>query len=589
MTKFVTTNTGNSAVTSALTPLGLPVRITHFKVGTDYSTPATSLDTDLIGSALYTGTPTSYGFLDEDTIIIRLEIPATEGPFEFGEVGLFTDTNDLFARCSFGSPQSKFTAAISGMPNIWRFNAILRFSQAPAIFSILTNSMNRIFEAAHFGLIAGPSAMIGGPNAAIIHEPTPTGDSIFIFEHSPSRWSISNYTLVETIVLSAASSGTTVPSNDWTDYSNAANGTFLVQTLSGEIRSVASIAGASAELTQPLTPLVAGSTLDLYRINDGRSTTTLVPTIQYNRLAALFNQQWGTPTGTTPTTAKGWGQTAVPILALGVEPTPAEWNVLTSAVYDASALLGLPDSVDYSTVASDWSTDYWGQQMAYTALVSNLNSIASSKPGEVLDDNLEVQVLDSSTRSTSWPGTTRYDLTATFASQAEMHAFFNSGGWLGFNGTISPDNYVQKVQQSVMESLGNIRLKAVCSDSSGALRIRYDRGDGVVVAGGNSGFWGLTGTPRVVWNHSIVSASGTGAFLYEGLIHFYVEAEVSGLNTVDISFVVRDDSIGEFSNDTDGGTPLFQIDFCAGRANPAILSSPSIAFPAATVKASTNW
>jgi hypothetical protein len=170
-----------------------------------------------------------------------------------------------------------------------------------------------------------------------------------------------------------------------------------------------------------------------------------------------------------------------------------------------------------------------------------------------------------------------------------MQSFFNSGGWLGFNGTISPDNYVQKVQQSVMEALGDIRLRATSSDSSGALRIHYDSGDGVVVAGGNSGFWGLTSTPRIVWNHSIISASGSGSFLYEGIIHFSLEACTTGANSLDVSFIVRDDSIDVYSNDSDGGSPAFQIDFKAGRASPAILSSPALPFPAATVKPSTTW
>lgn len=595
MTLLVITDAGNSKVTASLNPGGPPVVIQSFRIGSDFSTPASAIDEGLKGSMLYQGTPTSYGLKDENTLSVLVEIPAEVGPFEFGEVSLFLDDGTHFGRCSFGSPQSKFNASVSGMPNVWRISILMSFAQAPTNFIVQTSSQNKALEVDHLGLVTSPSSMLGNPNIIIVHEPTPSGDSILMFSHSPSRWTISNYTLVGSITVAEPSLDTLLMSPDWLDYTSSASGTYLVQTLQGEVRAVASISGLEATLSRALSPQTIGSSLSVYRTNAGGAVNGFVSSSQFNYLTNLFNTQWSVPTGSDPSNSKGWGQTPIPTVSPSTEASLSDWVQLSAAVASSNVLLGSPSAIPFTGVDFNLSDEFWSKSIAYQSLVNSINLMVSSRPGSAVPSSLETTNLQSRIRTSAWPGslsfdpTLSYDTTLTFSSVASMKAFFNSGGWVGFRCLITPNNFAQRVQQLVLESLGSIVMKASFCESTGSFRIRHENGSGPMVSGGNLGFLGLTNAPRVVWNHSIPISSGDSTNQSEGFIHFRVQASMSSTTAIDLSFIVIDESSPSFSSQSDGGTPSFEVRLQAARPNPAILSTPVIAFPVPSVKPSTNW
>lgn len=579
---FVITNNGNAAVNATILG-GLRVEIASFRVGSDYSTPATSLDTGLVGTTFFSGTPISYSYIDNDAVGIRLELPASVGPFEFGEIGLFMPDGTMFARASFGSPQQKYSAGLTGLPNIWRFTAVLKFTQAPALFNINTSCQNRILEVGHFGLSSSPSTMIGSPNAIIVQETTPTGDSVFMWAASPTRWAFSKYTQVGYITLDAASTATDLPSSDWSAYFSATPGTYLVQTLSGDVRMISSVAAANAVMTQPLGSLPANSVLEVYRVNEdsGQITNT-----HYNELVSLFNQQWGLPTGANEVNAKGWNQTPIPLLGAGVNATPADWIGFISAVQQAVNLLGAPNSIPLTGLNSDWSASYYSSLMKYQALVQSINSVVSAPTGA--GRKTEVQLHNTATHSGVW-SSLNYDISVSFVSPDAMRGFFNAGGWIGFDTQVTPDNYVQMTQRVELEQLDTIRMKAATTESTGLKRFVMEYGDGLITDLGNAGLYGLTGTSRRIWAYAFVSGSGTGATQPNGTIEFAVEAYQSSASSVALSFSVLDSSDPAYINDTEGGSPQFVIQAVTGRPDPAVIFSPSFVHPTVTVLGTTVW
>lgn len=585
---FIITDVGNAAVNATILG-GMAVNISSFRVGTDYLIPATPLDTSLKGSLLYSGVPTSYGYLDANTVAVRLEIPVEVGPFEFGEIGLFTDSGVMFARASFGSPQQKYSAALTGLPNIWRITALLRFSQAPSLFNIQTTSQNRILEAANFGLISSPATMIGSPNAVIVRETTPSGDSVLMWASSPSRWAIAKYTRLGYITLDVDSTPNDLFSSDWNLHSSSAvPGEYLIQTLSGDVRSIASVGSGSAVLTQTLSPLPAGSVLDLYKADSGSVNTTFVPSSVYNGLVSVFNTVWSSVSGTNETNGRGWLQNPIPTTAAGVDPTPAEWAAFTSAVHSANQLLGLPNAIPFTGLGSDWQSNYMDNLMAYTSLVNSVNAAASMPPGRVAPTALERMNNPAMMASGPWSSLT-YAVDAEFLTADLMASFFNSGGYVGFDVSVVPDNYVQRVLQIELEQLGVISASAGSSESRGSRRISFNSGDGVITNAGNAGFYGLTGTLRTIWSYTIISASGSGSTQYDGTIRIRLMARTLTASSLEFQLEIVDNSDPAYRNDSEGGSPTITISCVTGRADPAILSSPQVPHPVVSVLPATSW
>jgi hypothetical protein len=185
--------------------------------------------------------------------------------------------------------------------------------------------------------------------------------------------------------------------------------------------------------------------------------------------------------------------------------------------------------------------------------------------------------------------TLNYDIQVDFTTADELKAFFNAGGWIGFDTSVVPDNYVQRTQQVELEQLDTIRMTARTSESTGLRKMSIEYGDGVITDGGCAGVYGLTAVTRTVWSSTLVSASGTGSTQYDGTIRFSMDAYQSSPTTIVVSFIVVDNSDPAYINDTEGGAPSFQIQAVTGRADPAILFSPSHAHPTVTVLGTTSW
>lgn len=585
---FVITEETNQAITAtAIT--GLRITISEFRLGTDYSTPATALDTDLKGSVVYSGIPASYFYYDRNTVGIRLEIPANIGPFQFGEIGLFTDTGRMFARASLGALQDKFGPAGGGMPNIWKITALLRFGQAPAFINVVTSTATTLFEVSDFSLLSPPGLMPSGQNAVIVHEPSPADESVLVYSHSPTHWTINGYEKIGHITLSAASTPTDIPSLDWANYllNDYQIGKYVVQTLYGDIRSIQSVEAHTAHPTQPFPVLPAGSVLELYGALDQSGIHTSIPAQQFNDMVTEFNQYWSAPSGTSVVDAKGINQFPVPQSFNPNQVGTAEWYVFLDALRDYARLYGVNPPVDIRQLTGDWSTNYFQQLRLYNGLCDILTRISQKKPGEVPMSSTDVMSHTTISRATPWSDI-QWDLQLTWPSVDMMRAFFNAGGWVGFKADITPNNYVQAVQEKILSNLGQICLRGYCSESTGSFKVKWEDGDGELTDFGNCGFLGLSSGDKTVWSYAAVAATSAGTQTQEGVVTFQIQAHRSG-PTLMLRFRVQDTSLVEFINDSKGGVPRFDLTFMSGRPSNGIISDNPIPHPSYVQLPSTNW
>jgi hypothetical protein len=258
--QLVITDAGTTAA-SLSSPNGPYINIVQFKIGTGVNYTPTNLDTGLHGTVLYTGTPSHFYYYDEKTIGIVCEMAADVGPFQFGEIGLYLP-NGLFALAAWPRLQSKLHIAIDGVPNVWRFHALIRLQQGAASFFVNTTNQNNLLEVASTAFITAPSAMPTAPNAVIVHEPVPTGEHFMLIRKSATSWSPIKYSFSGSYPITAANTiGVSSPA--FADLDGTTPRRYALQFASGEFRLIQAINAYSATLSFPLGSTPTGS-CDLY-------------------------------------------------------------------------------------------------------------------------------------------------------------------------------------------------------------------------------------------------------------------------------------------------------------------------------------
>lgn len=253
---FVITDMG-LAVASTANPEGPFIHITTFQIGSAFGYTPTRSDTGLNGNLLFSGTPTSYDNIGDNTIDILCQIPPDAGPFDFGEVGLFLDGGVMFAKAVFDTPQSKFSSLGTNVISSYSLHCTLKLQQSTAVFQIDTISgppaVLDIFQWSDVfppGVSANPDVPL-----YLVKELSFHGDSSLLQNTSDSEWTLgsTSYSLYEP---SGALSGQqfTFPvansSTSWVEVLasychpldlTVPNRTFVIQTADGFYRSVSSV------------------------------------------------------------------------------------------------------------------------------------------------------------------------------------------------------------------------------------------------------------------------------------------------------------------------------------------------------------
>lgn len=253
---FLITNLGLQ-VASVATPTGPYIGITSFQIGSAYGYVPQSTDTGINGNLLYQGAPTSFESIGNNTINIICDIPPDAGPFDFGEVALFIndssgDSDIMFAKAVFDSPQTKFSSLGTNVTSSYTLNCLLSLQQSTAVFQITTNDGPPAVYDIYQWSDVFPSGVSANPDIPLylVKELSPLGDSTILQNSSDDYWTVgTTYQIVDSAAEVVNSSTT------WIEYAasvfhtedlEAANRAWVIETADGFFRSVSSIAVSGA-------------------------------------------------------------------------------------------------------------------------------------------------------------------------------------------------------------------------------------------------------------------------------------------------------------------------------------------------------
>lgn len=207
--QLVVTDAGLEAASQA-TPVGPFIHITGFRIGSAYGYNPLPTDTNINGDLLYSGVPTTYRYVGNNTINVICEIPAEVGPFQFGEVALDLQGGVMFAKAAFAEPQIKYTSLGTNVLSTYTFNCLIKLDQSVAVFQV--NSLcgpPDILTVDAWTDVLPP--YLGGATsltpALIVKELDPFGEATMIFQTNDHHWTPAGP--YETLYIGACSAATT--------------------------------------------------------------------------------------------------------------------------------------------------------------------------------------------------------------------------------------------------------------------------------------------------------------------------------------------------------------------------------------------
>lgn len=288
------------AVASLATPTGPWINIRRFKIGDGYGYKADRTDTGLNGNVLYEAPVTAYRNIPPKTINVMCSIPPIEGPFLFGELGLYIPSNTapsdptqdvLFAKLVFPSLQLKTSSLVTNVASSYTFNCLIDLEQSTAIFQINNGDLPAIWVVNKWSDVY-PQTTMANPSVdlIIVQEPDPYGRSTALVPSVPdsgglgTAWSPQGtyQHMVATNVVAAATTSVTVTAAsvaDWNVFGRALR-TFMVAIRIGNLtyyRGIASVDSLSGGLVRfnftpdPLNTLPAvGSAVAIFRQNSNQ-------------------------------------------------------------------------------------------------------------------------------------------------------------------------------------------------------------------------------------------------------------------------------------------------------------------------------
>jgi hypothetical protein len=91
-----------------------PIQVSSYKLGSAFGYVPAPTDTDIHGTLVYTGAPSQYFVVNSNVVKYSVVLDYSLGPFNFGEIGLYTSTGVLFALATGDSLLSKIPVTSPG-------------------------------------------------------------------------------------------------------------------------------------------------------------------------------------------------------------------------------------------------------------------------------------------------------------------------------------------------------------------------------------------------------------------------------------------------------------------------------------------
>lgn len=225
---------------------GPKISLTSFKLGTGAGYTPQVTDTALHGAVVYSGPINNYyAGSDPDTVVYELDVPASEGPYQWGECGIYMPDGTLFALAARPSTRAKDPGILT------RIQATMVFTGATAIiqFPVLEIAQAKLIELASVNQLNIPTVMDSNCYMTKTFDDS-TRLPIVALRRDNDYWGFPSHTLNK--VLGTVEAGTSVSRIVSSAIGNLTNieasppgGKFLVQFITGALRGSVRVVTAS--------------------------------------------------------------------------------------------------------------------------------------------------------------------------------------------------------------------------------------------------------------------------------------------------------------------------------------------------------
>jgi len=253
----------------------------------------------------------------------------------------------------------------------------------------------------------------------------------------------------------------------------------------------------------------------------------------YNTLRSRINTIMGTPSGTTDSTAKGYGQTLLSsTVSAGNTITETQWDNLRQDISKAYAHQTGSNptltNVDTSTVID--ADHFNNMETTLGTIETNLFDIAATQ------GTTEAGI--TSSRATDWNGTINHTFTVTFTDADHRKSFFNAGGKILFTASLAYTGSEAKTLdwQSMLSDMGQVGFNYLETYNVAGTGTDGSRGTGT-----NIGNYDITSSSQEVFTKGGVTPYSENAY------KIFATSTSATQITFDVQF--QDNDAGD---DTDG-------------------------------------
>lgn len=466
---FLITDIGLAAATAA-TPTGPYIHITEFRVSSAVGYEPLRSMTTLPGTILHTGVPSSYVVIDEDTVEVLLQMDPTVGSFDFGTVGMYLASGELFAICVFDVLQQQIRAVGSQAGSTWKIRARLKLAQAATVVQVTLINSQSILELPNWASLAAPVNQLNDANIAIVHENNGQGQSVTVVRNSDLEWTLQDYSLLWSTTVPTdpgylALTSTYLTHSEVSQLaleaatlaSPRSDSRYVVKFPDGSIRRVTHVDGFSLYWHGSISPTTGE--LSVWEAGGGVPRINWADTLEYNAFVTEFNPYWSGAIGprrslasgsygTHPAQNRGSNQVALPTLTR--RTTLEDWSNLKAVVQLACGLHNVPamdlgDITDfvYRPHAPTFPglqslRDQWDRLEAKLPLLAankDVVNLTAFGPG-----TFEQTIFGDYVNNTYWVGKRYFDFVITLPDEATLQALLNSGWTLAFECEVSNVN-----------------------------------------------------------------------------------------------------------------------------------------------------
>lgn len=186
-----------------------------------------------------------------------------------------------------------------------------------------------------------------------------------------------------------------------------------------------------------------------------KSAGDKITELDYNTLQGDIATIMGTPAGSTETAATGYNQSlSSSQISAGNSITEAQWDNLRTDITKAYT-----HQFGSAPTITDVSTSDIIDAVTYNAYETLITTVSSDPNRYTIGSGQFTTVAgQTATLASGWNGTQTHQFTATFSSSNERRAFFNAGGSIRINLSLSYTGSESKTQdwQTMMSDLGTV-------------------------------------------------------------------------------------------------------------------------------------